>query len=435
MKKTLFHLSLLLLLLPFAPALRADDDPVSYDNHFLDKALRIDIFHVGSCDSERVCINELKEEPIYAGPKTRLIDGFDLGTYRYELHDKKSKKLIFSRGYCGLFNEWRTIEEARRGVWRALEHSLIVPYPKEPVLLTVRKRSHKDGWIILLTQELTMEKRFINSDPLLPKLKRKSLMVNGKPEKKVDILILGDGYTAREMTKFDKDAKKAFKAIFEEEPFKSRRKDFNVWTVQSPSAESDVDHPRNNEYRKTALGVTFNFFDLPRYSLTGRLHRLFDVAAYAPHDTILLIFNSPRMGGGGIYNLYAVCSADSDVGAQVLIHELGHSLAGLGDEYYTSSVTYIDFYPEGVEPWEPNITALLDPRTLKWKDHVSKGTPIPTPILPKFRGHVGAFEGAGYKAKGLYRPCYDCTMFSLRTCTYCPVCLEAMNRVIDFHTK
>jgi hypothetical protein len=434
MKKTL-SLVPFILLLSVVSTLAADDGTVSYGEYFLDGALRIDIFHVGSCDSERVCIDELKKQPIYAGPKTRLIDGFDLGTYRCELRDAKSKKRIFSRGYCGLFNEWRTTEEARRGVWRALEHSLIVPYPKGPVLLTVGKRSHKEGWITLLEQELTMKERFINSDALLPKLKRKALMVNGEPDKKVDILILGDGYTAREMSKFDKDAKKAFKAIFNEQPFKSRRRDFNVWTVQSPSEESEVDHPRDSEYRRTALGVTFNFFDLPRYSLTGKLHRLFDVAAHAPHDTILLIFNSTRMGGGGIYNLYAVCSADSNVGTEVLIHELGHSLAGLGDEYYDSSVTYIDFYPEGVEPWEPNITALLDPGTLKWKDHVQKGTPVPTPMLPKFRGHVGAFEGAGYKAKGLYRPCYNCAMFSLRTCIYCPVCLEAMNRAIDFHTK
>lgn len=439
MKSILPLVSFLILLLPpcSAAASGKPDDPVRFDDHFLDKALRVDVLHVGSHDFERVCITVLKEEKHYSGPRERLAEAPDLGIYRFELRDPESGRIIFRRGYCGLFNEWRTTAEARAGVWRALEHTLVAPYPKHPVVLSIAKRvDHPEAttWEEVLRQDISMEERFISKDNSFPDARCKPLMVNGNPADKVDLLILGDGYSTKEGGKFDQDAKKVFKSVFSVEPYKKRRRDFNVWTVRTPSPASGVDQPRKGEFVPTALGVTFNFFDLARYSLTYELHTMHDAAAHAPHDVILLIFNEERMGGGGIYNLYAVCSADSAVATQVLIHELGHALAGLGDEYYTAEVSYIDYYPDGVEPWEPNITAMLDPRQIKWQHLITKGAPIPTPKLPKFRETVGCFEGAGYRAKGLYRPCLDCVMFSLNTSEHCPVCYEAVERAIDFYT-
>jgi len=425
-------------LMPADPAPEAAEK-VRFKDWFLDKALRIDIHHVGTHDVEHACIDELKEEEFYAGPRSNLTDGLEMGGhYLYTLHDKASGRLIYGNGYSGLFNEWRTIPEARAGVWRAVEHTLIVPWPRKAVVLTISRRGHDGTLDEILEQDIAMEKRFISGDNPYPDLKSKPIMVNGEPNGKVDLLILGDGYTRKEMTKFDRDAKKAFRAIFDVEPFKTRRREFNVWSIQSPSHDSSVDQPRKPSkvaWKSTALGVSFNTFDLPRYALTTRVHTMYDIAAHTPHDVIVLIFNEPRSGGGGIHNLYAVCSADSTVSIQVLIHELGHALTGLADEYYSSSVSYIDYYPEGVEPTEPNITALLDPRDIKWKHLIKKGTPIPTPKSPEFRGVVGCFEGAGYKAKGLYRPCLDCVMFSLRTSDFCPVCLEAVERSIDYYTR
>ncbi len=432
-------LLLLLVALAGGGSSPAGAEAVRFKDWFLDKALRIDIHHVGSSDFERACIDELKEEKYFSGPKARLTQGLEMGgSYLFTLHDKASGALIYGNGYSGLFNEWRTIAEARAGVWRAIEHTLIVPWPRKAVILTISKRNHDGTFVEILKQDIPMEKRFIAGDNPYPDLKSKPIMVNGEPGDKVDLLIVGDGYTRKEMSKFDRDAKKTFQAIFEIEPFKTRRRDFNVWSIQSPSHDSSVDQPRKPSkvaWKTTALGVSFNTFDLPRYALTTRIHTLYDIASHAPHDVIVLVFNDPRSGGGGIQNLYAVCSADSTVSIQVLIHELGHALTGLADEYYTSSVSYIDYYPEGVEPPDPNITALLDPRNIKWKHLIQKGTPIPTPKSPKYREVVGCFEGAGYKAKGLYRPCLDCVMFSLRTSDFCPVCLEAVERSIDYYAR
>ena len=116
----------------------------------------------------------------------------------------------------------------------------------------------------------------------------------------------------------------------------------------------------------------------------------------------------------------------------MFIHELAHNLAGLADEY-VGSVTYETGAPVKSEPWEPNITALHDPSALKWRDLVEPGTPIPTP--PSFAGKVGAFEGAGYEARGLYRPEVTCIMGTRTIVAFCRVCQRAINRIIDLHTR
>ena len=399
-----------------------------------DKSLRIDIHHVGTSSTEKACIHRLKEEKIFSGSKKRLVDDRNLGMYRYLLRDAASGRVIFMKGYCALFNEWRTIREAREGAWRAMEHTLLAPFPKAPVILTVLKRDREKGWTAILEQKIPMESRFIVKDNPFRDAKVKPLMNNGEPSEKVDILILGDGYQDKEMSRFDKDARKVFKLIFEQEPFKKHRSRFNAWAVRTPSEDSGVDEPRRGLFRNTALGVAFNTFDIARYSLTTEIHTLYDAAAAAPHDVIILIFNETRMGGGGIYNLYVVCCGRSGVLSQVLIHELGHAITGLADEY-VGGVTYEQFHPKGTEPWEANVTAMLDPRNVKWKKFIEKGTPLPTPPHRDHAGKVGCFEGAGYQTKGIYRPCLDCVMRSLRTSVYCPVCMEAVENEILFQTE
>ena len=163
----------------------------------------------------------------------------------------------------------------------------------------------------------------------------------------------------------------------------------------------------------------------------------------------------------------------------VFVHEFGHHFAGLADEYYTSPVAYTAL-SEKIEPWEPNVTALLDPGNLKWKGLVSPGTPIPTPwkkqeyeeysraiqkrradiraarqpesvmdalfaeekqhettmfAAEKYAGRVGAFEGAVYEAKGYYRPQVDCIMFSRNDAGFCAVCRQAIKRIVDLYSS
>jgi hypothetical protein len=275
----------------------------------------------------------------------------------------------------------------------------------------------------------------ISDERSFTRFRVRELIDNGPAANKVDLVILGDGYGENEMHKLRKDADALLAVLFDKEPFKSRKGDFNVRLVESVSEESGAVEPREGKYPSTILGCSYNAFDIPRYMLTFSNRVMRDVAANAPYDIIVVIVNTKRYGGGGIFNLYSAASSDNEFSGYVFTHEFGHAFAGLGDEYYSSEVAYNDIYPRGTEPWEPNITALLDTTRIKWGDLIRKGTPIPTPNDSTYAGVVGCFEGAGYSAKGLYRPCRDCIMFSKKVQPFCPVCRRAIERIIDYYTK
>jgi hypothetical protein len=306
-----------------------------------------------------------------------------------------------------------------------------------------------------------------------------TVLENGEPARKVDLLILGDGYATAEMDDFHRDVEAATADLFSVEPYASRRADFNVRAIDTPAPEPGVSRPRAGVFRETPLGARYNSLDSERYvlSLDDRAWR--DVAAAAPYDAVLILVNSRQYGGGGIFNLYSTAAADSAFRRYLVIHEFGHAFAGLGDEYYTSDVAYED--PGTlVEPWEPNVTALHDPGHLEWAALHATGTPVPTPwdkaafeeislavqerrralraagapeeqLEALFReerasltpllaaqphaGEVGAFEGAKYQAKGLYRPEVDCVMFTRDEVGFCAVCRAAIERVIDLYAR
>jgi IgA Peptidase M64. len=301
---------------------------------------------------------------------------------------------------------------------------------------------------------------------------------HGEPADKVDFLILGDGYTAGESGKFEKDARRLADILFSVSPFKERRSDFNVWGLCPPSEESGVSRPSTGVHRRSRVGATYDAFGSERYILTFENRSLRDVASFAPYEFVEVLTNSRTYGGGGIFNLYSTVAADSLWSPYVFIHEFGHHFAGLADEYYTSDVAYGAAPPERVEPWEPNVTALHDPKEIKWKDLVSPGTPIPTPwnkeayeshsreiqkkrrqiraegrpeedmdalfleqkkeesrmlAAEKYAGKIGAFEGAMYEANAYYRPQLDCVMFSRDDVPFCAVCRRAIDRIIDLY--
>ncbi|HSN99404.1 MAG TPA: M64 family metallopeptidase, partial [Candidatus Nanopelagicales bacterium] len=256
-----------------------------------------------------------------------------------------------------------------------------------------------------------------------------------------------------------------------------RRRDFNVWGLCPPAAESGVSRPSTGVHRRSPVGATYDAFGSERYVLTFENRAMRDVAAFAPYEFIEILTNSRTYGGGGIFGLYSTVSADSLWSPYLFVHELGHHFAGLADEYYTSEVAY-EPADEPVEPWEPNATALADPERLKWKDLVTPGTPIPTPwpkeefethaaAIQKRRreiraqnrpeeemdalfleqrtaetkllggashaGKVGAFEGANYAARGYFRPQIDCIMFTRDEVPFCQVCQRGIERVIDLY--
>jgi hypothetical protein len=303
---------------------------------------------------------------------------------------------------------------------------------------------------------------------------------NGPPSEKVDFLLISEGYTAEQMPKFRADAKRLLAKLFATEPFKSRQRDFNVRLLEMPSAKTGVHQPRTNDARRTAVGAQYNVFDSERYVLTLDNKALRDAASAAPYEFIEILVNEEQYGGGGIFNDQATTSVDTAYAEYVFVHEFGHHFAALADEYYTSDVAYETGAAEKPEPWEPNITALHDPAKLKWRDLVEPGTPLPTEwnkaeyekhssevqdrrrklrasgapesemnalfreqqdwetkflSSMKYSGKVGAFEGAGYEQKGLYRPEADCIMFTRDEVGFCRVCRRAIERIVDLYSR
>lgn len=449
----------------------------SFSDWFSDQTMRIDYFHTGKKGMEIFSLDQVYVQGIWAGSKTNLLDTLNLGKYQLRVYDKNTTQLIYSRGFSSIYGEWETTAQASVE-YQTFHESGLIPCPKSPVFIKIAKRDEKGEFKnIWKSEPIQPKSRFINRETIPNDLKIRDLKISGPCSVKVDLLVLGDGYTPKEMKKFRKDAEFFMESLFRNKPFSGHQDDFNIRALEAPSVDSGIDEPRQNRWKNTPFGCTFNSLDLTRYVLSTENKSIRNLAAHAPYDFLVILFNSNRYGGGGIFNLYAIsfsCAEkhkDRWLAEYVMVHEFGHSFGGLGDEYYSSTVAYEDFYPADVEPWEPNVTALHNPENLKWKALVEDSTPLPTP-WPKaafdsltiekrkysdsteigkqkldslnqqieqllqnspFYGKVGAFEGAGYSSTGLYRPFLDCRMFSKSLADFDPVCQAAIVRMIDFY--
>lgn len=443
------------------------------------RTMRLDYYHTGNASEERFSLDRVVLEPLdWPGHPDRALDDTNLGKYFFEVVDQKTNRILYSRGFASIYGEWETTGEAKE-IHRTFHESLRFPAPAGPVQIVLKKRDAKNAFREIWTALVDPKGMFV--DPSLPESPGPLLAIqkSGEPSEKVDFLILGDGYTASERSKFEKDARRLAEILFSYSPFKERRADFNVWGLCPPSAESGISRPSTGIHRRSRVGATYDAFGSERYVLTFE-NRLFrDVASFAPYEFVEILTNTHTYGGGGIFGLYSTVAADSLWSPYVFVHEFGHHFAGLADEYYTSEVAY-EPASDRVEPWEWNATALLDPAQLKWKDLVTAGTPIPTPwpkealekqakeIQARRRkiraenrpeeemdalfkeqrvletkllatgphaGKVGAFEGAMYEARGYFRPQVDCVMFTRDEVPFCAVCRRALVRVIDLYTR
>ncbi|MFZ1731829.1 MAG: M64 family metallopeptidase [Bacteroidota bacterium] len=451
---------------------------VDFDRFFFDKTMRADYYHVGTKGEERITLDKVFQEGPWPGSMVNLVDTLNMGEFLVRVYDLQSGMLLYSRGFSTVFNEWQTTGEAGKGVWKTFHESVRFPFPKRTVQMTLNRRNK------YLVFEEVFSTVIDPTDPTVviaeqqePDFEVITLMENGDIHKKVDILILGDGYAKADIEKFKKDAKHFNEVMFATSPFKERSDDFNVRAVCAISPESGIDVPDRNVWKNTALGLMYNTFGSARYVLTEANRELRYIAAAAPYDFICILINDSRYGGGGIYQLYTTTYTNETHTGQewqrdyVYVHEFGHAFGGLGDEYYSSSTGYDEFYPAGVEPWEPNVTRLMDAPDVKWRSRVTAGIAIPTewgkkdydalrdemtkldrlaedyyqkrdPIMKKSEeilknaellGKIGAFEGAGYISEGMYRPSLDCRMFSLSLVDFCGVCRAAIERQIDFY--
>jgi IgA Peptidase M64/Peptidase M64 N-terminus len=444
------------------------------------RTMRVDYYHGGNSKDEWFTLDRTVLEPLeWPGNPNKAIDESGLGNYLFEVRDQASGKLLYSRGFSSVFAEWKTTDEAQHAN-RTFSESLRFPSPEATVEVRLKKRDEIDpnaGFHEVWKTTVNPKDKFVDRSrppspgPLV------ILQKMGDSATKVDLLVLGDGYTAKERGKFEQDARRFMDMLFATSPFKERRNEFNVWGLCPVAEESGVARPSSGIYRRSPIGASYDTFDSERYVLTTENRTMRDVASFAPYEFVEILVNSNTYGGGGIFNQYATVAIDNGWSAYVGVHEFGHHFAGLADEYYTSDVSYLS-QEKRTEPWEPNATALLDPANLKWKDLVDPGTPLPTPWhkeeferfegeiqkqrhqlraegkpesemedlfrkergkeeaqfrAEKYAGKVGAFEGANYEAKGYYRPEVDCIMFT-RYDHFCAVCRRAIERVIGMYT-
>ena len=404
----------------------------SFDKYFTDKVLRFDFMLAGNSQKTIVYPVVMKEEPFWAGSKTNLINSFNSGNFKYEVFDVTGNTLIYSRAFCTLFQEWQTTAEAK-SVDRSFYEVATMPYPKDKVKFILSKRERNGLFSKLYETIIDPASYFIRKENPINVAVTK-IYGSGDPHTSVDLAFIAEGYKADEMGKFRADVKKMADYLFEEAPFSEYKDRFNIWAVEAISQDSGTDVPGEKIYVNTALNSSFYTFDLDRYLTTQDIKTVNDYAATVPHDYIIVLINSSRYGGGGVYNYYTGTTTGNQLSPKVFIHEFGHGFAGLADEYYTSNVAYDEFYPLNVEPWEPNITTMVNFES-KWKKLISKDTPVPTPSEEKFKNVTGLFEGGGYSAKGIYRSAMDCRMKSNNTKGYCSVCRNAIKQMIEFYIK
>ncbi len=405
---------------------------VQFSDYFLPKTLRFDYNRAGDAKSDEIYFEQLKEEPHWGGSKTQLIDKFNFGDYMLQVFDSTETKLLYSRGYSSLFREWQDTEEAKK-IKRTFYESVVMPFPKQKVVLKLQNRNQKNVFETVYKLEIDPHNYFIIKEEA-NKYETEKIVNYGNPNEKLDIVILPEGYTKNGLDKFRSDAKRFIEYFFKVEPFKSNRNKVNFWLVYAPSEETGTDIPGKSVWKKTLLNTHFYTFDSERYLTTSDVKTIRDLAASVPYDQIYILVNTAKYGGGGIYNYYNLCSSDNQYSEEVFTHEFGHAFAALGDEYPYGQEKAEDMYDMTVEPWQVNLTNLTNFDS-KWKDLVDKKTPIPTPEDSKYKEKVGAFEGAGYVKKGIYRPVFDCKMRSNKTKTFCPVCFRTVLEMLNFYSK
>jgi hypothetical protein len=394
--------------------------------------LRFDFMLSGDYKETTVFPVGMKQEPYWGGPENKSSDNFNYGNFKYELFDETGKTLIYSRGFSTLFQEWQTTAEAK-SVRRSFYEVATMPYPEKKSKFVISKREREGNFTPIYETMIDPDDYFIRKEkPLnVPVTK---IYGSGDPKHSVDLAFIAEGYKKEEMEKFRQDVKMMADALFAEAPFNLYKESFNIWAIEAPSQDSGTDVPGEHIYANTALNSTFYTFDLDRYLTTTDIKTVNDYAAAVPHDHIVVLINSKRYGGGGVYNYYSGTTAGHPLSKIVFVHEFGHGFAGLADEYYTSTVAYDEFYPLNVEPWEPNITTRVKFEE-KWANMIDKNTPVPTPADEKYSNVTGLFEGGGYSAKGIFRPELDCRMKSNNKKGYCSVCQEAVKRMIEYYIR
>ena len=381
-----------------------------------EQTLRVDYMFSGTDKSVEISLDEMSRFDGWAGRSTNLKDVPVRGNGQICMTDVESGDTLYRMSFSTLFQEWQTTEEATK-VRKSFENVFLLPMPSASAKVNVHLYDLFGNIIASLNHDVDPSDVLIRHlNPLAPE--HKYLLQSGTPEEKIDVAIVAEGYTADEISTFYADAQTAMEAILSHEPFRTYRDSFNFVAVALESEDSGVSVPGQGEWKNTALKAHFDTFYMDRYLTTLRLKNMHDKLCGVPYEHIVILANTDTYGGGGIYNSYTLTTAHHPAFKPVVVHEFGHSFAGLADEYFYDD-QYVEYYYPDTEPWEQNITTLADFES-KWKDMLDAG-------------QADLLEGAGYQSKGVYRPADDCRMRTNRPDHFCPVCQRAIARIIEFY--
>ena len=381
-----------------------------------EQTLRVDYMFSGTDKSVEISLDEMSRFDGWAGRRTNLTEVPVRGNGQICMTDVQTGDTLYRMSFSTLFQEWQTTEEATK-VRKSFENVFLLPMPTAKAKVNVHLYDFFGNIVASLNHIVDPSDILIrNLNPQTPE--HRYLLKSGTPQEKIDVAIVAEGYTAEEMDMFYADAQTAMEAILNHEPFGQYRDRFNFVAVALESQDSGVSVPGEGEWKDTALKAHFNTFYMDRYLTTLRLKNMHDRLCGVPYEHIIILANTDTYGGGGIYNSYTLTTAHHPAFKPVVVHEFGHSFAGLADEYYYDD-QYVEYYYPGTEPWEQNITTLADFES-KWKDMLDAG-------------EAELLEGAGYQSKGVYRPAKDCRMHTNRPDSFCPVCQRAIARIIEFY--
>ena len=420
----------------------------NFSDWFEDNTLRLDYVFAGDSAQAEIFFEQAFKQKQWAGRRCRLSEMYQRGNGQVRVYEKGTNNVLYCNSFSTLFQEWQATEEATR-VRKCFETSYLVPFPKKPVDVCITLTDFHNRVTAELRHPIDPKDILIRpiGDNGIP---YKYIWRGGDITSCIDLAFVAEGYTAEQMDKFYNDVQRATDAIFSFEPFTSLKNRFNIVAVASPSADSGPCIPRMGQWKRSAMSTHYDTFYSDRYLMTSEIHRLYDLLSGVPFENIFILVNSPTYGGGGIYNQVTVATTDHSTFREIVVHEFGHGYAGLADEYFYDD-QYTTMYPADTEPWEKNLTTLVDFQS-KWADLVPKKTPVPTPPNPKVPNFktaktakelkkindatqvIGVFEGGGYQSKGVYRPAQECRMKINEVEDFCPVCNRTIRQITDFYT-
>ena len=404
---------------------------VIFNQYFKDTTLRIHYWHIGNAHFEQFKHNSYHAGAGWYGTRSFLIEPNRYGDILFEAFDAATNCLIYSRSYSSLFIEYSATERAKTDTG-TFEEVICLPMPKQKIryTFTTYNRSNESRLQYENYYDPAMEKPL----PFKKQYKTTDLHIGGNPKQSLDILFIPEGYTKRDRKELRTDMKRFADYIMQCSPYKECADKINIRAVEAFSEESGVTNPTEGIFKKTLLNCSYNTIEVDRYLMCLNVWKLHEIADDVPYDLLVIIVNSSKYGGGGIYNFYCTVNNEGENSDFVVVHELGHLLGGLADEYYTSEVSVQDFYPPDVEPKEPNLTTLVD-FSSKWQSMMNPNVPIPTPMTLQYQNELGVFEGGGYVEHGVYRPYRNCTMKEIIYNHFCPVCSKVIREVIGYYAE